>query len=222
MPLTIFNGSPRNKKSNSALLIRQFADGYAAVSGQDPEPHYLAATGKLQSQVAAFEAANDVLLVFPLYTDSMPAIVKSFLEAVYTARPSGPKRLGFVVQSGFAESVHGSFVAAYLEKFARRMGYECIGTIIKGGVEGIQIMPPRMTRKLFRDFYDLGAYFAKTGTFDPAIKARLAKPFRLRKTSIFFMKLAPSFLRNFYWNMNLRKHKAMHLRDARPFVDESL
>ena len=42
-------------------------------------------------------------------------------------------------------------------------------------VEGIQSMPPWMTKKLFIKFQELGEYFAKNNIFSPEIKEDLEK-----------------------------------------------
>lgn len=217
MSFTIFNGSPRNKKSNSAILAQEFLKGFAAASTETFELHHLASLRHKSEQLEAFGKASVILFIFPLYTDSMPAIVKAFFEKLYESGFPGPKKVGYIVQSGFKESIHSLALAAYLEKFTRRLGYDYLGTVIKGGVEGIQIMPPRMTKKLFADFYRLGLYFGKHTAFDPQLMAKMAKPYRLSKASQWMMKFAPSFMINFYWNMNLRKHKAFNQRFDQPF-----
>ncbi len=219
MPLTIFNGSPRSKKSNSKLLIEQFIAGYQSIQDESVNIHYLAVTAESDQHLKAFTESENCLIVFPLYTDAMPAIVKAFLEVVFAANIKGPKKVGFIVQSGFRESIHSSFVERYLKKFTVRLGYEYLGTVIKGGVEGIQIMPPSMTKKLFENFRELGSHFAQTGSFKPELVVQLAQPYKLSLASRWFMQLAPSFLKNFYWNSNLKKHKAYSKRFDRPFVN---
>jgi len=218
MPLTIFNGSPRGKKSNSKLLIDQFATGYKTIHNEPVSIYYLASASVVDQQ-KAFAESECCLIVFPLYTDAMPAIVKAFLEAVVEANIKEPKKVGFIVQSGFRESIHSSFVERYLKKFTVRLGYEYLGTVIKGGIEGIQIMPPSMTKKLFENFRELGSHFAQTGSFKPELVVQLAQPYKLTIASRWFMQLAPSFLKNFYWNSNLKKHKAYSKRFDKPFIN---
>lgn len=217
MSLLIINGSPRNRKSNSKILSDKFLEGFAAVSQMPYALHHLASESRRQALFTAFENADTVILVFPLYTDSMPAIVKTFFEELFHNKSTRSKTMGFIVQSGFTESVHSTFVAAWLGKYCRRMGYTYLGTVIKGGVEGIQIMPPAMTKMLFADFTALGRHFGNTGQFDPVLKEKLAKPFRLSAFALWRMRLMPAFLRNFYWNMNLRKNKAFDHRFDQPF-----
>ncbi|MCF8358134.1 MAG: NAD(P)H-dependent oxidoreductase [Prolixibacteraceae bacterium] len=218
MKLTVFNGSPRRKKSNSTLLIQHFLNGYYANADHNTELHYLANTAKTASHVEAFEKADTALIIFPLYTDAMPGQVKYFFEQIASRNTQG-KRVGFIVQSGFPESYHSIFIERYLKKLSRDLSWEYIGTVIKGGVEGIQIMPPKMTRKLYNHFEMLGKYFSATGHFDPKIVKKLGKPYRFSPFRRFVFRLMLlTGLANFYWNMKLKGHTAYSNRFDAPYA----
>jgi NAD(P)H-dependent FMN reductase len=217
MQLTIFNGSPRNKKSNSKILTEHFLQGFNEASDSQTEVFYLASLRNREMHLKAFSEAETCLFVFPLYTDAMPGIVKDFFEMIYLSDVQRPARLGFIVQSGFAESIHSVYLERYLEKFTRRLKCEYIGTVIKGGVEGIQIMPPSMTRRLFKNFKALGKHFAETGQFSEEIKKEFAKPYKMPILKQWLYPLLPSSLLNFYWNSNLKKNKAWENRFDAPY-----
>lgn len=218
MKLVIFNGSPRNKKSNSKILIEHFLNGYKKVCSEPVTVHYLANLKQKDEQNKIFRNSEIVLIVFPLYTDCMPGIVKEFFERVAEQKLTLPKKIGFIVQSGFPEAIHSIYVERYLEKLTKRLKCEYLGTIIKGGVEGIQIMPPSMTKKLFGRFESLGEYFAKNEAFSPEIKEKLRKPFKMSPIRIFlFSILNKTGLANFYWNTNLKKNNAFNKRFDKPF-----
>lgn len=216
MPLIIFNGSPRGEKSNSSLLINAFLEGYPA---DGASVYLLARRKKTEEHIDAFCNAGNILLVFPLYTDSMPGIVKAFIEAVHSLAPRGNKRIGFIVQSGFPEAIHCEGIANYLENFSRRMGYECFGIATKGGVEGIQIMPPLMTRKLFGQFRKLGKSFSETGYFDPKLCRQMQKNYKMRAMQKFSFRLAEmTGLSNYYWDSQLKKNGAYRQRYDKPYA----
>jgi NAD(P)H-dependent FMN reductase len=219
MGLTIFIGSPRNKKSNSKILMEQFLKGYSKENSEDVQMHYLANINRMDENVKAFEDAQTVIVIFPLYTDCMPGIVKDFFEhVVHIANRN--KRIGFIVQSGFPEGIHSSYVERYLEKFTKRLQYEYLGTVIKGGVEGIQIMPPMMTKKLFRNFEKLGEAFAQTGKFPVEMIENLKSPFKLSPRQIVFLSAGEKLgLSNYYWNSNLKKNGAFEIRFAKPYIN---
>ena len=220
MRLVLFNGSPRHKKSNSGILIDQFLTGYRGVSSDPFSLHYIADRKEKQAALQSFQQAEIVLLIFPLYTDSMPGIVKEFFEDVAGLSISRPKKIGYIVQSGFPEAIHSVYVERYLEKFTGRIGCEYLGTVIRGGVEGIQIMPDSMTRKLFRRFQQLGEHFATHHSFSPVVTAVLRKPYRLspaRRMAIHL--LSKTGLTNYYWNSHLKKYGAFENRFDQPFIN---
>lgn len=218
MQLALFNGSPRIKKSNSKILIDQFLKGYIGIIPGQVPIHYLANRKLRVAQLVDFQKADSIILIFPLYTDCMPGIVKEFFEEILELDRIPFKKIGFIVQSGFPEAVHSMYVERYLKKLTKRLQYEYLGTIVKPGVEGIQMMPPVMTKKLFAKFIQLGEYFAKNGTFDPEIQKSLRKPYKLSPLKRVLLKIAqPTGLTNFYWNMNLKKNNAYENRFDRPY-----
>lgn len=220
MKLVIINGSPRNKKSNSKLLIDEFLKSFHTLDSEVADIYFLANIRQRDEAVQAFRENDIILIIFPLYTDSMPGIVKEFFEKIYNEPVKNKKTIGFIVQSGFPEARHSSFVERYLERFTeKRLKADYLGTVIKGGVEGIQIMPPRMNARLFKSFRDLGEHFARTGQFSESIRERLRKPFKLSTgRRIFFRLMKLTGLNNYYWNSRLRKYGAYDRRFDKPYV----
>ena len=220
MQLTIFNGSPRGKKSNSKILIEQFTRGLMETEGNSFQIHFLNRINDAEIFARAFGEAECVLVATPLYTDSMPGMVKAFIETLepYVGRQGNPP-IGFIVQSGFPEAAHSRHLERYFEKLAARLGSPYLGTIVKGGVEGIQIQPEKMTRKLFDAFYQIGLHFGKTGEFHQDLIQSLAKPERYPRWMgpIFKVFLKTKFGR-FYWDSQLNKNGAYEDRFARPFA----
>jgi len=218
MNLAIFNGSPRKSKSNSTILIQKFLKGYNNYDHTDNIIHYLADTSKNTEHIEKFIEADTVIIIFPLYTDAMPGQVKYFFESIENF-DSSRKSVGFIVQSGFPEAHHSTFIEKYLEKLSITMGWNYLGTIIKGGVEGIQIMPPSMTKKLYSNFEKLGMYFASNGKFDPAINKKLRKPYRLSNVRLLFFRFGIFIgLANFYWDTKLKENSAFEKRFAQPYL----
>jgi len=220
MRLCVFNGSPRGKNSNTRLLLDHFIKGYLTVCESDFSMLYLRETDKDTEFVNAFRESEYVILAFPLYTDAMPAIVKRFIELLepFKGRNDNPA-MGFIIQSGFPESSQSRYLERYLIKLTHRLNAEYIGTVIRGGAEGIQMQPPSWTKKLFKSFYTLGISFANSDRFDPVIVKSLAGREKESSIHLFFKKFfADKGLSNFYWNYQLKKNKAMHMRDHQPFL----
>jgi len=221
MKLTVFNGSPRGPMSNTKILLEHFLRGYLETPGNSCEIYYLNRIHETAAFQQAFGQAEAVLLAFPLYTDAMPGIVKAFIEILqpFIGLENNPP-LGFIVQSGFMEATHSRHVEKYLVKLAARLGSEYTGTAVKGGVEGIQVQPPSMTRKLFESFYRIGQTFGQTGRFDEAILRQLAQPERLTWSRTVLLSVMDKLgLANFYWDSQLKANRAYERRFARPYSD---
>jgi NAD(P)H-dependent FMN reductase len=215
MRLLLLNGSPR-PKSNTGLLLDHFRRGLGP--GHAVEELSLRRAFTEDFPVARFTAADAVILAFPLYSDAMPSIVKRTIEqlAPLCARAANPP-LGFIVQSGFPETMHSRPVERYLEKLAGRLHSPYLGTVIRGGVEGIQVMPAWMTRRLFARFAALGRRFGETGRLDPALIAELAGRERMTWRGRLAFRLGDALgLTRWYWDSQLKKHGAFARRFAQP------
>jgi len=217
--LTVFNGSPRGKGSNTRLMLEQLVHGFESVTGNRHELLYLNHPAEAERFTAAFAAAEAVVLAFPLYTDAMPGLVKAFIETLEprSGRPDNPA-LGFMVQSGFPEAAHSRYVERYLRKLAARLGCRYLGTVVKGGCEGVHVMPEQMNRKLFVALQEIGRSLAQGGCFDPLLLRRLARPEHYPRWSTPLFKLFTRMkLATFYWDGQLRENGVYEQRFARPY-----
>ena len=221
MKLVIYNGSPRKKKSNSRLLIEAFLRGYSQHQNDNVEIHYLASLKKREQHLQACTAADVVLIIFPLYTDCMPGIVKEFLEKMAPLTKNTSKKFTFIVQSGFPESIHSEYIARYLEKYKKRLNGHYLGTAIKGGLEGIRIILPWMQNKTFRLFEDLGKSFGDKGIFEPSTLKKMAKPYKMPKARLMMFALFEKLgFANFYWDTMLKQNNAYEKRFDAPFLEQ--
>ncbi len=145
-------------------MLREFGEGFASLPGHSYERFNLNRLTDLEAHTQAFAAAECVWLGFPLYTDAMPAMVKVFIEALapLRGRADNPP-IGFLVQSGFPEALHSRYIERYLEKLASRLEAPYLGTIVKGGGEGVRMMPEEANKKLFTALRALGEGFAQAG-----------------------------------------------------------
>jgi len=217
MRLMLCNGSPRGKGSNTAILLKHFIAGFMATPGNMHDLAYLTRLKEHPSIAEKFRQTDAAIIAFPLYTDSMPAIVKDFIETLDAAEGNMPA-LGFIVQSGYPETVHSRFVEKYCEKLARRLNSKYLGTIIRGGVEGIQVKPPFLTRRLFMAFRSLGRHFGVTKEFHPIILKKLAGKERMSAIGrLMFRIFQVTGLSNLYWNKLLKKHGVYERRFDRPY-----
>lgn len=220
MRLTIINGSPRGKASNTRILLDHFKRGFRSVdTASDLEEIFLKTEKDISRPLKAMEESDLVIIAFPLYTDAMPYIVKEFIETINPQSFRNKQlKLGFIVQSGFPEANHSIYIEKYLEKLSSRLGVSYLGTIVRGGVEGIKIQPRWMTR--YTDlFYEQGQFLALEWEFSKEIIKKLGKPDRLRgfRLKLFKLLLATG-LANFYWSSQLKENKAYKMRFAKPYT----
>jgi len=203
------------------LICAWLSEGLAAAGADHPDLVALAGSGGTERAVAAYRSADEIVLVFPLYTDSMPGIVAAFTNALAQMDPAqaAGKRIGYVIHSGFPESAQSEPLAAYLERLSARLGATHLGTAIKGGSEGLRLNPGSGRSKTADRFRALGRSLAERGVFDPDALAALAHPRRLGKGMRFlFHVLAPTGVLQLYWNIMLRKHGAYKRRFDRPYA----
>lgn len=214
--ITLFNGSPRGERGNSAIFLQKLAEGF----GGESKMVNLVNINATAEHVQAFREAKAVWLAFPLYTDSMPGVVKHFIEALEPlVGQKGNPPIGFIVQSGFPEGLHSRFVERYLEKLADRLGSAYLGTIVKGNGEGVRIMPDNMNKKLFDGLLSLGSNLANGESLNPATLTSIAKPESFPKVfaPVFklFLKLP---IAHSYFDGMLKTNSVYDKRFDRPFV----
>jgi multimeric flavodoxin WrbA len=215
--LTLFNGSPRGKKGNTPIMLEQLREGFAGES----KLHHLVFTNNLTEQVEAFQEAECVWLGFPLYTDGMPGLVKTFLEALepLKGQENNPP-IGFLVQSGFPEGLHSRYVERYLARLTEKLGSPYLGTIVKGNGEGTRIRSAEGNQPLFENLLSLGRELRENGQLDPDILLDTAKPERypLILAPIFkiILKMKSS---HSYFDSMLIENQAYERRNDTPFLD---
>lgn len=218
--LLVLNGSPRGKGGNTPILLQKIIDGYLSTGGVSADMLHLTLQKDKAKLVEAFRRADAVLLGFPLYTDGMPGIVKEFIDslAVLEGEKTNPP-LAFLVQSGFPEAAHSRYVERYLASLAGRLRSPYLGTIVRGGSEGVRLMPEKMNRSLFEKLNGLGNQLARNGAFNPSDVRSLASveryPGYLTPILKLFLKLP---FAQMYWDSQLKENGVYERRFDRPYA----
>jgi hypothetical protein len=213
----LLNGSPRGKDANSRTILTWIAQGL----GQAGPPIVdLAPDPTRAEHLEAFLDADEVVFAFPLYTDSMPGLVKAFLESVALvdkARLQG-KRVAFVIQSGFPEGIHTEALGVYLARVCERLGFIHLGTLRRGGMEGIRMMPPKSVAKIQARFVEAGQELGAKGSFSPELIRTMAEPRTFGWTGRTVIRLLDQIgLMNHYWDNRLKEHDAYERRFDTPY-----
>jgi NAD(P)H-dependent FMN reductase len=217
----LLNGSPRGKDANSRRILAWIAEGLEQAGIARPALVDLAPDPTRAAHLQAFLEADEIVFACPLYTDSMPGLVKAFLEAMAQAdstRLRG-KRVAFVIQSGFPEGIHTEALGAYLARLCERLGFVHLGTLRKGNVEGIRMMPPKQVAKIQARFVEAGRELGTEGRFSPERIRAMAEPRTFGWKSLGLARLIGAIvLINYYWNQMLKQHGAYERRFDRPYL----
>lgn len=223
MKLTIINGSPKGKKSNTKILTDSFIKGFLSVESNSVIELFLKYKKDAEPVKKAFFTSDCLILAFPLYTDSMPGMVKAYIEDLEAFKGKNPDlKMGFIIQSGFPESRHSTFVSRYLEKVTAILGTHFSGVLIKGGVEGIYLKPKWMTRKMLSYFEKSGEIYGKSALIDTTLKKKLGKPEKLTYFARRFYRIGIKLnMTNFYWNYLLKSNNAYEKRFDKPYEEMS-
>jgi multimeric flavodoxin WrbA len=209
--LVIYNGSPRRKGSNSALILKKTVE----VLGDKVEIRDLKEKDKWEGWAEVFKDEKHVMFFMPLYVHAMPSHVMAFIEKLQVSIGS----ISFFVQSGFPESSQSHYLEAYFEQLALRLGRTYLGTAIKGGVEGLQTRPAQAQEKMMDPMVKAIVNLVHAGSFNPTDIRQLAQPVQFGMIVIILMKILNKFgLINAFWDQQLRENHAYEKRFDRPYA----
>jgi NAD(P)H-dependent FMN reductase len=217
----LLNGSPRGKDGNSRRLLGFIGQGLEQAGVAVSAMADLAPNPTRAETVRAFLDADEVVFAFPLYTDSMPGIVKAFLEAVAQAEPARlrGKRVAFVIQSGFPEGIHTEVLGDYLARLAERLGFVHLGTLRKGDIESIRMIAADKVEKIAAQFRAAGLELGRDGGFSSSLVERMARPRTFSAPVRFVLGLlVRSGKLNAYWDTHLEQHGAFERRFDAPYA----
>jgi len=210
---TLFiNGSPKGKKGNTALFIREITSGIT----EHYDTRILAheKTDRLAGQMLAYDA---VIIVMPLYIHAMPAKVKELFEQMAELDFAG-KKLGFIVQFGFEESATADYLMQYLEVFTERLQCDYLGTILKPGAAGAAILPECFSGKLFKRLRLLGQEYNQNHSFSPETQKDMGAPYELSEKQVrMYSSPMATRINKIVWHHILRKNKAFDKKYDMPY-----
>ena len=183
-------GSPRTRKSTSNSLGGYLFDQLGKHNIQT-ETTYIHTTmysaERTKAMLDAVDAADLVLLAFPLYVDSLPTPVMNALECIAAHRanqsPTKPHQLFAAISNcGFPEPDHNATALAICENFARLTHFEWAGSLALGAGEGMVHGMPlnELDGRVIplKKALDLAAESLARGMIIPQeAQALLAKPF---------------------------------------------
>jgi NAD(P)H-dependent FMN reductase len=177
--------------------------------------HYATKISLHSDIVKSIQSDQTLLIVFPLYTDSVPYVLKELLEQMEPLRHQfvGAK-VYYIVQSGFGGGKHSRAVEKYLILASKLLGLTYMGTAIRPSSEGLRLMPESMLKAAKKHFEQLTEDIMNQQPFNTDTLDQLI-PF---ETPSWWMKLAIRLgLGNIYFNSQLRKNNVRSRRYHKPY-----
>ncbi|HBB67385.1 MAG: hypothetical protein A2X28_07145 [Elusimicrobia bacterium GWA2_56_46] len=221
MHLTIFNGSQKTGITNTEILVAGFVDGFSAIPGNTYTAYKLNSFKDLTEAVALFKDSDHILLAFPLYNYSMPAVVKDFIERLEPLKGKCTgKKVGFLVQYGFPEAVHARPLEKYLEHLSSLLDCAYLGTIIKGGCDSLAKSSKSRNKHIIAGISMIGRAFGTDGMLDRHLLKNYSKPETQTLLSKLFMRVFVLLANRYYWGAVLRKNGVEATSFARPYSDQ--
>jgi hypothetical protein len=137
----------------------------------------------------------------------MPGGVKSFIEALEPlCGKCSDKKIAFLVQFGFREAIHARPLESYLVNVSRILGCEYLGTIIKGGCDGLATGRGMGHKSILKGIYNIGVSFGKTSILNLGELKAYAAPEFEKQHNRFIMNIVLKLINRFYWGAALKKN----------------
>ena len=217
MKLTVINGSPRGRKSNSKRLVEWITSNLPDTVTVNPV--YASDINKHDEYIKEIIDSDYYLFVFPLYTDAMPGLAKAFMEKMYDRREAFlDKPISFIIHSGFPESSQSITVEKYTRLFAKLVGMKYISSVRMGNSEALQVAPDQFFGDKVDAFKKLAANIINIEPFDENSIRTIQKMREMNKLVKFLIK--HTNINNFYWNRTLKKNGVYRNRFDRPYLKE--
>lgn len=137
--IVLLNGSPRAPKSNSKRYASIFRE-HCPVAAD-----YFEITRRNHAMLCSkTDEYTDVVLVFPLYADSLPVSLLDFLKSLEAARSERRPTVSVMINCGFLEYEQNMVAVDMVRLFCRRNGYPFGSVLMIGGGEAILDTPFRL------------------------------------------------------------------------------
>ena len=213
-------GSPKGSKSTSGSLGTYLLKGLNH-NGFDTEKVYIYPSVKSdkgrENLLAAIDRSDILILVFPLYVDSLPSLVIRAMELIAEHRKkiTNPKKQMFaaITNCGFPEAHQTDTALSICRRFAQEIGMEWLGGLglgMGGVVNGKPLEKLGFMTRNVRKSLDLTA-------------AALAIGGRVPQEAVDLMskRFMPAWLYlwfgNMGWKRHAKKNKVLQKIDDRPY-----
>ncbi len=218
--VVLLNGSPKPGGGTSGVL-GEYLLGKLRESGLETEAlsaaRAIRSAGEMEKLLAALASSDLMVLVSPVYVDSLPYPVIKALEEIaeYLGGKARRKKRGFaaITNCGFPEALHNDTALEICRCFAGDAGFEWAGGLGLGGGQALEGRPLEKSGFLVRHVrkaLDLAAEALAVGGVIPA-----------EAGSLFSKRLMPVWVYlsvgEYGWKRQARKHGAEGKMRDRPY-----
>ena len=134
----VLNGSPRAPKSNS----KKYSEIFMKYSRLQCDYFNITKSNHLKL-IAEMEKYSDVIIVFPLYADSLPVGLLNFLKNLENNLPMQRPVISILINCGFLEYEQNSVAVSMIRYFCRRNNFPIGSALMLGSGEAILETPFR-------------------------------------------------------------------------------
>ena len=136
--IMILNGSPRAPKSNS----KKYSEIFMKYSRLQCDYFNITKSNHLKL-IAEMEKYSDVIIVFPLYGDSLPVGLLNFLKNLENNLPMQRPVISILINCGFLEHEQNCVAVSMIRYFCRHNNFPTGSTLMLGSGEAILETPFR-------------------------------------------------------------------------------
>lgn len=134
----ILNGSPRAPKSNS----KKYSEIFVKYSRMQCDYFNITKSNHLKL-IAEMEKYSDVIIVFPLYADSLPVGLLNFLKNLEDNLPGQRPVISILINCGFLEHEQNCVAVSMIRYFCKHNNFPIGSTLMLGSGEAILDTPFR-------------------------------------------------------------------------------
>lgn len=177
--MIIVNGSPRAAVSNSKKLIEVFKN----INSKKFNITEFVCRRDNDKICVEFENTDNVLFVFPLYTDGVPSILLQLFKDIEKAETKNKPKINVIINCGFMEPFQNDTAVDIVKIFSEQCGFEFGSVLCIGSGEAIMGTP-------FKIFVNM-----KMKKFSKAVIKNSKKTFKVTMpiTKSMFLKASTSY-----------------------------
>jgi hypothetical protein len=214
-------GSPRGNKSNSfslgSFLMKKLSeDGVETTTMMVKD--MLKSEERIQDMLKVIDRTELIVLAFPLYVDSIPAMDIKLLKIISEHRSASTDDKGFIpiVNCGFPEAFHNGTAISICRNFASRANLEWRGGLSLGGGMALASRPLEEAgggaRNIVKSLEMAAQSLARGEPIPKESEERMSLP------------IAPKwiFIRvgNSWWKKQAKENGVEKELNARPYIDD--